>query len=291
MRKAVIIIVVVIAALIVIAQSLYTVDMTQQAIILQMGEYRGTVTEPGLHAKVPFIQSVERFEKRVLVSDVAPTGYLTGGREMEKKKVMVDHVTRWRIADPLLFYKTVHAEIGAIARLQHIVVSELRDELAKYSLAEIISTHRRPIMETVATRTREKVQEFGMEVIDVRTKRIDLPTEVQGSVFDRMRSERERKAKESRAEGEEKALKTRADADKEKTIILAEAYEESQKLKGEGDAEATRIYAEAFNKDPEFYHFMRSLEAYENFLGGKDTLVLGTDSELFRYLESPNLEE
>jgi hypothetical protein len=185
----------------------------------------------------------------------------------------------------------VHSEIGAQTRLQQIVVSELRDELAKHSLSEIISIQREPIMEAVAARAAEKLKEFGIELIDVRVKRADLPEEVQTSVFERMKAERQRKAKEYRAEGEEKALKIRADADKERTIILAEAYEESQKLRGEGDAEATRIYAQAFGKDPEFYDFLRSLEAYENFLVGETTLVLSSDSELFKYLDSSKPKE
>ncbi|MFP4642599.1 MAG: protease modulator HflC [Chloroflexota bacterium] len=256
-----------------------------------MGEYQYTVTEPGLHAKVPFIQSAVHFENRVLVSDATPTGYLTGGEELEKKKVIVDHVSRYRIADALLFYKTVRTEAAARTRLQHIVVSELRDELAKYSLSQIISDKREPIMEAVADRTKEKVQEFGMELVDVRIKRGDLPKEVQASVFARMRAERERKAKAYRSEGKEKAFNIRAEADKEKKIILAEAYEESQTLKGEGDANATSIYANAFKKDPEFYDFLRSLEAYEKFLKGKTTLVLGSDSEIFRYLDSSQPEE
>lgn len=294
MRKAAIIIVLVIAALIVIPQVVYTVDETQQAIVLQMGEYKYTVTEPGLHSKIPFIQSAKHLQKRVLVSDAVPTGYLTGGKEMEKKKIIVDHVTRWQIVEPLQFYTSVRTEIGARNRLQQIVVSELRDELAEHSLVEIISEERRPIMKSVASGTREKVQEFGIDVIDVRTKRMDLPEEVQASVFSRMRAERQKVAKEHRATGEEKALQIRATADKKRTIILAEAYEQAQKLKGEGDAEATRIYAEAFKKDPEFYAFMRSLQTYESSLAsksGKSTLVLGTDSELFKYLEGPRSKE
>ncbi len=287
MRKAALIIILVIIALIVIPQAIYTVDMTQQAIILQMGEYKKTVKEPGLHVKIPFIQSVVRFEKRVLTSDTAPAEYLT----LDKKRLKVDHVSRWRVADPLLFYKSVRNEEGGLARLQPIVFSEMRDELARHNLSDIISVKREEIMRAVTARAREKIKEFGIELIDVRIKRADLPTEVQESVFARMRAERERKAKKYRAEGEEEAFKIRAEAEKQKTIILAEAYEESQKLKGEGDAEAIKIYAEAFKQDPEFYNFLRSLEAYEKFLVKKTTLVLGSDSELFKYLKSPQPKE
>ena len=282
MKKTVIIIILVVVALIIIPQAIFTVDMTQQAIILQMGKYKRTIKEPGLHCKIPFIQSVVRFEKRVLTSDTTPGEYLT----LDKKRLKVDHVSRWHITDPLQFYKSVRNVEGGLARFEPIVFSEMRDELAKHNFVDIISVKREEIMEVVAIRAREKVLEFGIELIDVRIKRADLPKEVQQSVFARMRAERERKAKKYRAEGEEAALKIRAYADKEKTVILAEAYEESQKLKGEGDAEATRIYAAAFNKDPEFYNFMRSLEAYEKFLVGKTTLVLGSDSELFKYLDS-----
>ena len=282
MKRAVTITILVLVALIVIPQSLYIVDMTEQAIIVQMGKYKRTIKEPGLCSKIPFIQSVVRFEKRVLTSDTAPGEYLT----LDKKRLKVDHVSRWRIVDPLQFYKSVHNEEGGLARLQPIVFSEMRDELARHDFSDVIFVKREEIMEAVATSARERVKELGIELIDVRIKRADLPSEVQESVFARMRAERERKAKMYRAEGEEEAFKIRARADKQKTIILAEAYEESQKIKGAGDAEATRIYAEAFEKDPEFYDFLRSLEAYEKFLVGKTTLVLGSDSELFKYLDS-----
>ncbi len=284
MRKAVIIGILVIVALIVIPQFVYTVDVTKQAIILQMGEYKRTVTEPGLNFKIPFIQSVTHLEKRVLTSDTAPGEYLT----LDKKRLVVDHVSRWRIVDPLKFYKAVRDEAGALARIQPVVFSEMRDELAKHNFEDIISVQREPIMEAVAARAREKVLDYGIDLVDVRIKRADLPTEVQVSVFDRMKAERQRIALAYRAEGEEAALKTRADADKEKTILLAEAYEESQMLQGEGDAQATLIYAAAFEKDTEFYRFLRTLEAYEKFVvAGGTTLVLSSDSDLFQYLESP----
>ena len=285
--KVWLIVILAILALIVIPQSIYTVDVTQQAILLQMGAYRGTITKPGLYAKIPFVQSVIHFDKRVLTSDTSPGEYLT----MDKKRLNVDHVSRWRIVSPLQFYKSVRNVEGGLARLQPIVFSEMRDELASHNFSDIILVMREVIMETVATKARERVRDLGIELIDVRIKRADLPTEVQQSVFARMRAERERIAKEYRAEGEEEAFKIRAAADKDKTIILAEAYEESQKLKGEGDAEAIKIYAEAFEQAPEFYNFLRSLEAYENFLVGETTLVLGSDSELFKYLDSPQPEE
>ena len=269
--------------LIVASQALFTVDMTEQAIILQMGQYVRTVKEPGLNFRVPFIQSVTVFEKRILVSDAAPAEYLT----LDKKRLVVDHISRWRIADPLQFYKSVGSEAGALARVDDIVWSEMRAELAGHNFVDVISTKREAIMDTVAAEARLKALEFGIEVIDVRIKRADLPEEVEASVFDRMRAERQRIAKKYRAEGEEIAAKTMAEADRERTVILALAYEESQGLKGGGDAEATRVYAQAFERDPEFYDFLRSLEAYERFLTGQTTLVLGSDAELFKYLEGP----
>lgn len=284
MKKTVLIGILVIVALIVIPQAIFTVDMTKQAIILQMGQYKRTITAPGLNFKIPFIQSVILIENRVLTSDTAPGEYLT----LDKKRLVVDHVSRWRIVDPLKFYKAVRNEAGGLARIQPIVFSEMRDELAKYNFEDIIFTEREAIMDAVAVRAREKMTDYGVDIIDVRIKRADLPEEVQVSVFDRMKAERQRIALAYRAEGEEEALEIRAYADKVKTIILAEAYEESQNLKGDGDAQATAIYAAAFGLDTEFYRFLRTLEAYEGFMiAGDTTLVLGSGSDLFQYLESP----
>ena len=281
--KATIGAVVVIAALIVWSQTTYRVDETEQIIITQFGEYVKTIDEPGLNFKVPFIQTVHRFEKRVLVSDAPPAEYLT----LDKKRLVIDSYTRWQITDPLQFYKTVRNEAGALARLDGIVFSELRTELAAHTFREIIGAQREPIMETVAQRASVIVTEFGIGIVDVRIKRADLPPEVQASVYARMVAERERIAKKYRAEGEEQARIIRALADKEAVIILADAYKVSKTLRGEGDADATGIYAEAFEQDPEFYSFLRTLEAYEKFLAGGTTLVLGSDSELFEYLVSP----
>ncbi|MDP3063791.1 MAG: protease modulator HflC [Chloroflexota bacterium] len=282
MRIAVVATIAVIVALILLLQSVFTVDVTQQALVLQFGRYVRTVNEPGLHFKVPFYQQATRYEKRVLTSDVSPGEYLT----LDKKRLVTDPISRWRIADPLQFFKTVNNEAGALGRLEPIILSELRDELAKHNFANIISYQREAITDTVSGRVRAKATEFGIEVLDVRIQRADLPTEVQASVFARMKAERGRIALGYRAEGNEQAAKVRAEADKQATIILAEAYAESQKLKGEGDAQATAIYAQAFEQDAEFYGFLRTLEAYQKFLGQQTTLVLGSDTELFRYLAS-----
>jgi len=281
--------IVVVAILVVIvgSQALFTVNETEQVIITQMGRYMRTITEPGLHFKLPLIQTVHRFERRVLVSDAPPAEYLT----LDKKRLVVDSYTRWRIADPLQFYKTVRNEAGALARLDGLVFSELRKELASHTLREVIGPQREPIMESVAERSNEIVREFGIEIVDVRVKRVDLPEEVEASVFARMRAERERIAKKYRAEGEEQARIIRADADKEATIILAEAYKRAKEIRGEGDAAAIKIYAEAIEQGPEFYAFLRSLEAYERLFEGGTTLVLSSDSKLFRYLAGPSPEE
>ncbi len=272
----------VIVALVLLNQSVFMIDETKQVVITQMGEYKRTIDKPGLNIKIPFIQTTHPFEKRVLVSDAPPADYLT----LDKKRLVVDSYTRWQIVDSIQFYKTVKNELGAKARIDGIVFSELRRELAAHDFKEIIGVQREPIMETVAHRASKIVTEFGIEIIDVRIKRVDLPKEVQASVFARMEAERQRIAKKYRAEGEEQARIIRAQADKEATIILADAYKESRTLRGEGDAKAVVIYAAALEQDLEFYSFLRTLEAYEKFLSDETTLVLGTDSELFKYLES-----
>jgi len=270
----------VVVLLIVGGQTVFIVGEWEQAIIIQLGKFKREITEPGLNWKIPFIQQAITLERRILASDAEPAEYLT----MDKKRVVVDHVTRWKIKDPLLFYKTVRNEAGARARLDEIVFSELRAELANREFASIIANEREPAMEAVALRSSEKAKEFGIDVVDVRVKRADLPNEVQESVYARMRAERQRISKRYRSEGAEESAKITATTDKEKTIILAKAYEESQRRRGEGDAEATAIYGKAYGEDPEFYSFVRSLEAYDKFLAKKSTILLPQDSRLLRYL-------
>jgi len=262
----------------------FVVDETDQVIITQFGQYKRTISEPGLYFKIPLAQTVVRMERRIMSSDARSDKYLT----LDKKWLVADPITRWKIADPLKFFMTVHDEVGARQRLDDIVLSEMRREIASRNFGDIVGNAREPLMVAVAERASSKVnEEFGVEVIDVRIKRADLPTEVQESVFSRMRAERERIAKKYRSEGEEEAAKIRADTDKEKTIILAKAYEEAEKLRGEGDATSSRIYADAYGKDPEFYAFLRSLTAYEQVLNAQTTVVLSTESALFKYLDSP----
>ena len=261
--------------------ALYTIDETEQAIILEFGKPMGeTISSPGLHFKLPW-QSVIKFENRILEYDVEPQAIIT----KDKKKLEVDNYARWRIADPLLFYRSVRTLNGALSRIDPIVYSELRVELGKHVLSDIVDSNRVKIMETVSNETQIKLAEYGIDIIDVRIKRADLSKENERAVFDRMRAERLRIAKQYRSEGEEKALEIRAETDKEKTIILATAYKESQILRGEGDAKAVEIYAKAFQSDPKFYEFIRTLEAYEKVVDKKSTLILSTDSDLFRLLK------
>jgi len=272
-----------VVANVVLKQVFIIVDEREQVIVTQFGEYIRTIQKPGLAMKVPFLHNAIRFDRRNLVSDAPQAEYLS----QDKKRLVADPVTRWRIADPLKFFKTVRDESGARARLDDLVFSELRSEVASHTFATVIGAKREAIMDTVAKSVRMKASEFGIEVVDVRIKRADLPQEVQASVFARMQAEREREAKRYRSEGEEEANKLRSQTDKERTIVLAEAEQAAQKLRGEGDATASRIYAEAYGKDPEFYRFVRSLQSYELFLGKRSTLLLSADAPLLRYLAGP----
>jgi modulator of FtsH protease HflC len=266
-----------------IPQVLFTVDEREQAIITQFGAYIRTISEPGLHAKLPFVQTVHRFDKRVLATDAAPAEYLT----LDKKRLVVDYVARWRIKDPLSFFISVATLDGARARIEDIVFSELRQAISGQDFAPVTSEHREPTMDAVANTARMRTAAFGIELIDVRIKRADLPREVQQSVFARMVAERERIAKRYRSEGEEEAAKLRAETDKQREIILAQAYERSQRLQGEGEAAATAVYASAYEQNPQFYTFVRTLETYDDILTSDTLLVLPGDAAMFRFLSGP----
>jgi len=290
MNIKVIVIIVIIATVIAgLATSMFTVDETEQAIVTQLGKFIKEVKQPGLHFKIPLIQAVHKFEARVLEYDAAAEKIMTD----DKKHLDIDNYARWKIIDPLKFYQTVGNEIGAQSRLDDIVFSELREELARHTLTEIVSVNRQEIMHKVADQCTQKAADYGIQVIDVRIKRADLPQEppeVTDSVYARMRAERQRIAKKYRSEGEEEAVKVRAQTDKDKTILLAESYMQAEKTKGDGDAEAVRIYAQAYEKDPEFYSFVRTLEAYAKSLGEGTTVVLPGESEFFQYLSPPTKE-
>ena len=255
---------------------IYTVDEREQAIITQVGEFKRAVTKPGLHFKKPFIEKVTRFEKRILSTDAAPGQYLT----LDKKRLVVDFLARWKIEDPLIFFKSVRNLFSANTRIEDIVYSELREELATHNINEVIAENRELIMDAVKEGSREKLKEYGIELIDVRIKRADLPSEVQQSVFDRMVAERQRISKRYRSEGEEESAKIRAETNKQKEIILAEAYAKSEKVKGEGDKAATKIYSDSYTRDPEFYEFMRKLDAYDKIIDVKSVIFLPLDSNL-----------
>jgi membrane protease subunit HflC len=261
----------------------YIVPEWQQAIVTQFGQPVRTVRAPGLYWKLPFLQTVTFFDKRVLAADTGNAEYIT----LDKKRLLIDHISRWEIVDPLQFYRTVRDERGAMARLDDIITARLRQEVAKENFKEIIRAKRDAIMDTVTAEARTLATPFGLRVIDVRVKRADLPAEVQASVFARMQAERQRIALRYRAEGEEKGREIRASADKEREIILAKAYQESQSLRGTGDAQAITVTGQAFGRDPAFYGFVRRLETYERVFSPETTIVLRPDSDLLRYLDSP----
>ena len=274
-------IVVIVVFLVIVSQALHTVDQTESALVVQLGKPVKAITAPGLYFKKPFIQQVIKFDNRLLLYDAAPSVIIT----KDKKNLVVDNYAKWKIVDPLRYYQTVKNETGAQSRLDDIIFSNLRQELGKHDLVDIISKTRASLMGTVTEKTNEAAKAFGIEVVDVKIKRADLPPENERAVFERMRAEREREAKRYRSEGEERALGIRAKADREKTILLSEAARKAEVLKGEGDAVATKLYAQAYTKDPEFFYFLKTMEAYKKTLGDRDTLVLTPESEFFRYFK------
>ncbi|WP_028855076.1 protease modulator HflC [Psychrilyobacter atlanticus] len=267
---------------IVSSTSLFQVSEVENAVVIRLGKPKRVVTEPGLYGKVPFIDDVRYFDKRLLNYDAAPKGIII----KEKKSIVIDNYARWKIADPLLFLQSVQNIAGAQARLDDIVYSELRREMGKYTLSEIISSKRDIIMENVTEESKKIAKSSGIDIIDVRIKRVELPKENEQNIYKRMEAERNQQAKKYRAEGREKALEITSQADQEKTIILAEAYRKSEELKGEGDAKALEIYADAYNRDPEFYKFMKTLESYEKIMDNKTKVILSTDSELWKMLQT-----
>jgi membrane protease subunit HflC len=268
-------------------QTAFIIPEWEQAVVLQFGSLVRVIKDPGLYFKYPMIQDLFRFEKRILVTDARPAEYIT----LDKKRLTVDTVSRWKIVDPLAFFQTVEDYRGAVDRLNNVIVTRLREEIAKHNFKEFIREEREKIMDLVTQDTADAAKRFGIQVVDVRIKRVDLPEEVQASVFERMKAERGRIAKRYRAEGEEKAREVRAEAEKEQKVILAEAYRTSETLMGEGDAEAAAIYAESYGKDEQFYSFLRHLEVYEKAFKSGTTLLLRPDSELLRFMESPAAEK
>jgi len=277
-------VIILVLALIGIFSSVFRVWETEQVVITKFGKPIRIVSEPGFHFRIPFIHKLRVFEKRLLDYDAAPTELLT----QDKKTLIVDNYAKWRIIDPLRLLQAVQNEFGAQSRLDDIIYSELRVELGRHKFHTIISEKRGEIMEVVTEKSDEKAREYGVEVVDVRIKRADLPQENENAIFARMDAERKRIANQYRSEGDEEALKIRAETDKQAVIILANAEKNAQQIRGEGDAEATRVYAQAFNHNPKFYELVRTLEAYEKSIDSTTTIILSPDAEFFKYFwEAP----
>ena len=266
-----------------VSGSLFTVNQTQQALVLQFGEPKRTIQEPGLAFKLPFIQDVTYYEKRVLslIPQDAEEVILA-----DQKRLQVDAYARYRIEDPLLFYQTVRNERGARGRLEAIIDSSVRRALGRETLASILTGQRNDITRSIGEEVNASVASLGIKIIDVRLRRADYPTATSQNIFNRMKSEREREAKEFRATGEEEAQKIRADAEKTRTVILSEAQRESQQIRGAGDSQAIQIYADSFGQDADFFAFYRSMEAYRKSMNNNGTsLVLSPDSSFFRFFK------
>jgi membrane protease subunit HflC len=269
--------------------ALFTVNQTQQALVLQFGEPKRTIQEPGLAFKMPFIQDVVYYEKRVLslIPQDAEEVILS-----DQKRLQVDAYARYKIQDPLLFYQTVRNELGARGRLEAIIDSSVRRALGRETLGSILTGQRNDITRSIGDEVNASVASLGIEIIDVRLRRADYPEATSQNIFNRMKSEREREAKEFRATGEEEAQKIRADAEKTRTVILSEAQRTAQETRGTGDAEAIRIYAESFGQDKEFFSFYRSMEAYRKSMGKEGTsMVLSPSSSFFRFFKDKHGEE
>jgi len=261
----------------------FTVDETQKAAVLRFGAIVRIIEEPGLHFKIPFIQSVTYLEDRVLNYDIQPLDVYTA----DQKRLSIDNYAIWRVGDPQRFIESTGGRLNsAQGRIDEIVFSDLRNILASHTLDEIVSEKRSDYLQEVTELSRSKLANFGIILIDVRIIRADLPSEIEQAVFERMRSERLRIAAQLRAEGEEQAREITSSADKEVEIILATALKDAERVRGEGDAQALEIYAEAYNQDPDFYRFWRTLESYRVALASNTRIILSSDSDYLRFLES-----
>ena len=287
MNRSMILLGILAAAIFTASSTLFTVQETQQVLITQFGEPKRVIQQPGLHAKLPFIQNVISFDRRLLDFDAPGEEVILG----DQRRLIVDSFTRYRINDPLRFYQTVGAtEAGIRARLNTIVTSSLRRVLGNEPLLAVLSSDRPRIMGEIRRQVNEEARQFGIAVEDVRIRRADLPGENTQAILSRMQSERERVAREARAEGAEVAQRVRAGAERERTVLIAEAQAQADILRGQGEQEAIRIFAEAFQRDPAFFQFWRTMQAYrEAFTEGDTKMVLTPDSEFFRYFrDSPN---
>ncbi|OXS28272.1 MAG: protease modulator HflC [Desulfovibrio sp. MES5] len=270
------IVIVLLVVAVVGSQCFFTVHQTQTALVLQLGEPLDRVYEPGLHFKMPFIQNVVYFDSRVLDYEARSREAFT----VDKKAIVLDNYARWKIINPLQFYRTMRTIPGAQARLDDVVYSQLRALVGAYTLTEVVSSHRAAIMKEVTNKVSALMHSYGVEVLDVRIKRTDLPPENQRAIFGRMRAERERQAKQYRSEGEEESTRIRSDADRQRAVILAEAAREAQITRGTGDAKAASVYAQSYNKAPQFYAYQRWLEAMRKSLKENSKMVLANEAPL-----------
>lgn len=287
MMKQTLIGAVLVIILFILPNSIYVISETERGVLLKFGEVVRGDLSPGLHFKVPFVDNVRRFDGRILTVDSNPERFFT----QEKKALIVDSYAKFRVTDTSKFYTaTSGEEIRAASLLAQRINDDLRNQVAARTVQEVVSGERDQFMEAVKARLNQSVlDELGVEVIDVRVKKIDLPPEVSESVYRRMNAEREKEARELRSEGKEIAEGMRAEADRKVTVIEAEAIRDAEIIRGQGDAEATRVYADSFNQDSEFYAFVRSLNAYqETFSSGGDIMLLQPDSQFFQYLRDPN---
>jgi membrane protease subunit HflC len=286
MDKLIPTLVAIIGAALVASLSLFTVDQRQFALLFQFGEVVSVIKEPGIHFKVPLLQNVRYFDRRIQTIDAeAPELFNT----REKKNVLVDSYVKWRVVNVEQFYKSVGGnEQAAVSRLRQTINDGLRAEFGQKTVADVISGQRDQVMDVVRKRADADARKIGVEILDVRLKRVDFPDKISSSVYDRMQSERRTVASQLRSEGSADAERIRADADRQREVILAEAYKEAQQLKGEGDAKAAGIYSDAYGKNPEFYAFWRSMDAYkQSFKNKSDVLVLEPTSEFFKYFKNP----
>jgi len=279
-KTSIVLIVLAVAVVVGISQSVFVVDETERAIVLQLGKPVGDTKGPGLHFKLPFVQNALFFDSRILDYGTKAAEILT----KDKKTMVVDNYSRWRITDPLQFYRTLRTQQRAQARLEDIIYAELRVVLGRFTLHEVVSERRPEIMTLVTAKTNELLSPYGLEVVDVRIKRTDLPPQNEQAIFNRMRSERIREAKLYRSEGQEEMDKIKSAADRERTVILAEAQRKADVLRGEGDAEAAGIFAEALKSAPAFYSFVRSLEAYRAATSENTRMILTPSGEFLKYM-------
>jgi membrane protease subunit HflC len=261
--------------------SAYVVDKTEYAIEILLGDPVDIVMEPGLNFKLPFVTRIIYMENRLQDYDADPGAVFT----KDKKEMKVDTYSKWRVSDPLKYYETVRTTAGAHARLDDIIYSQTREVLGQHTLVEIVSGNRKEIREDITLRSRQNAQNFGIEILDVRIKRADLPEANSQAVFGRMNAERTRQSKLYRSEGEEESLKIRSDADRERVEILAESKKINEETRGEADAVATKIYADSYQKDSDFFKFLRSHDVYRDSLQEGTTLLMDAESDFFKYLK------